>query len=70
MKTTTGLERHFEVNMTPELAKEYLLMNTNNRTLNKAIMEKYCSDLREGKWFPYVSTPLLVSENRHLLKLN
>lgn len=36
--------------ITPEIAREYLLKNNNNRNIRKGVVSKYATDMRNGDW--------------------
>lgn len=38
------------VRLTPEIAEELLKLNADNRTLNATTMNRYATDMREGRW--------------------
>lgn len=38
------------VNVTPQLAAEFLEKNANNRSLSNAVVEHYAMQMRSGKW--------------------
>lgn len=38
--------------VTPEMAKAWLVSNTNNRTVRNIVVERYAKSMKEGNWIP------------------
>lgn len=53
--------------ITPEKAKEYLSTMVNNRTLSKATVKAYVTDMENGNWDEKVGTAISFDENGHLI---
>jgi len=50
MITNYTEERCYKVNVTPELAQEWLARNKCNRTISEGYVNSLIKDMREGKW--------------------
>jgi len=55
-----------QVLMTPEMAKEHMKKNTNNRTFRKSWAEYFSAEIRRGNWIPNID-PIAVSKDGVLL---
>ena len=62
LPTTNGKEIAVEVvTITPELAEDFLKMNTHNRRKDEDTINTYASSLRRGKWI-LNGEPIIISE--------
>jgi len=53
MGATNGMQPEVQIDLvqvTPELAREYLGLNTHNRPIRKRTVTMYATDMREGNW--------------------
>lgn len=55
------------VTVTPELAKQWLSRNTNNRRLNAQYVNRLASDMFEGRWHEATSGTLCISRDGQLM---
>lgn len=56
-----------EMNITPEIAKNYLQANTSNRPVRLSQVEKYANEMIEGTWNTDVIDPICISVNGNLI---
>lgn len=66
MKNATGKKYTVEIaTVTPEMAKQLIETSQRNRTINQRRVDKYASDMANGKWSP--ATMLIIDEDGHVV---
>lgn len=57
---------HFVITVTPDLAEKWLGVNTHNRHVRPAVVDRYARDMIEGEW-QYNGDPIRISESNVVL---
>lgn len=61
----SGSKRILELDITPDIAKEILSFNTNNRSVSRQRVEMYCKDMIQGNWKSN-GVPIIISDKKEL----